>query len=684
MKVSYKWISELLESKTYTPAKLKDLLTMHSYEVESVEKVKGDYILNIDVLPNRAADSLSHLGVAREISVLTGNQLKKVNLSLKKPKSKISDFCSIEVRQIPEIRAYTASLVLNIQNSESPKWLKDRLESIGQKSINKIVDISNYVMFLLGQPVHIFDLDKIDGNKILVGKLGKNKNMVAFDDEVYDLKKDDLVVLDANNDVLALAGIKGAKKATVDLDTKNILIESANFDPIAIRKTSKRLSLKTESSTRFENGIHPSLAKDGLALTLNLIKELCQKPSKAVFTFEDDSYFKKKVFDLSLDEVSSLLGVDVSKKDVLNILKRLDFDLKQKGNFLLVSPPLYRVDINYKEDVIEEIGRVIGYENIKSKPILTELLPIQKNEKAFYMEKARDVLSHAGFYEVYNYSFVSKDLNFDHYSFVDELQNPISIDKGYLRPTLLISLLNNLLKNIKHKKEVMFFEIGDVFEKKKNKIQDRTACALAYARRRQQADDNSKRELFYEIKGYLEHLFLSMGVSSFWFKEEVVEHKFWHSVLSASLMVDDVKLGEFGLLKDSFVGKSKKNFDFALAEINFDLFLEFVSEEFEYKPLSKYPASVFDLSILVDRDVYTSEVEVIIQNIGGEILQDTELFDVYDNPESDKKSVAFHLVFQSPERTLTDKEVYARIRKIIDALKEKGFEVKGEEYFQSV
>ncbi len=381
-------------------------------------------------------------------------------------------------------------------------------------------------------------------------------------------------------------------------------------------------------------------------------------------------------------EVSGLLGVSVLSDDILRILKSLEFEIKtKKKGVFLVSPPLFRVDITCKEDVIEEIGRVVGYENIQPKPMLVDLLPVQKNEKLFYLEKARDILVHSGFFEAYNYSFVSKNTNFDHYSFV-ELQNPVSIDKGYLRPTLLISLFNNLLENTKHKKEPMFFEIGDVFEKRKNKIEETTSCGLALARRKK--GDFSKRELFYEMKGYLENLFLSMGVSSFWLKEEVVRHKFWHSVLSASLMVDDVKLGEFGILKESFLGKAKKFYDFALAEINFDLFLEFVSEEFEYKPLSKYPASVFDLSILVDKDVYTSEVESIIQNVGGETLVDTELFDVYEDPESDKKSVAFHLVFQSDKKTLSDDEVYSNVKRIINALKERGFEVKGEEFFNSI
>ncbi len=240
MKVSYKLIKELLEGKVPSPKKINEMLTMHSYEVEAVTKIKSDYILDIDVLPNRASDSLSHIGVAREISALTGTKLKKQNLKLPKTKQNISEFCDIEIKNNSGTRAYSAALLMNVKNSESPKWLKERLEALGQKSINKIVDISNYVMFLLGQPIHIFDFDKISGKKIMVTKYGKNAQMEAFDGSIYALKKDDIVIVDSNYDVLALAGIKGAKKAIVDENTKNILIESANFDPLLIRKTSKR------------------------------------------------------------------------------------------------------------------------------------------------------------------------------------------------------------------------------------------------------------------------------------------------------------------------------------------------------------------------------------------------------------------------------------------------------------
>jgi len=320
MLISYNWLQTYFDKKLPKVSELSEILTMHSFEVESVEEVNGDFVLDIDILPNRAHDCLSHRGVAGEVSSLLGYELKKTESGL--IDEKVTDL-KVEVKDIA-CRRYIGKVIEDIKVGSSPDWLKERLEVIGQKSINNIVDATNYVMFDTGQPLHAFDLDKLSGEKIIVRKARDGEKITTLDDKEVELMEEDLVIADSKS-VLAIAGVKGGKKAEVDENTKRIVLESANFDPVGVRKTSRRLNILTDSSKRFENEITPRKAQEGMEQVVNLVASDKVHESIDFYPRRAGEYR----IGVSVDEVNRLLGTDLKEKDIEDILHRLGFGFEK-------------------------------------------------------------------------------------------------------------------------------------------------------------------------------------------------------------------------------------------------------------------------------------------------------------------------------------------------------------------
>jgi len=506
-------------------------------------------------------------------------------------------------------------------------------------------------MLETGQPLHAFDFDKIQGGILKVRRAKKGEKITTLDDENYDLDEDILVIADKENPV-CIAGIKGGKSPEIDRKTKRIVLEAANFSPQITRQASKQLKLRTDASWRFENQIDVNLTEGAIDMAAYLIQKIA---GGKVLNGLIDVYPKKvrpRKIGLDIEKVKSLLGVEISKKEIVRILESLSFKIQNpKSKILDVIVPTYRLDISIPEDLIEEIGRIYGFEKIPSRLPEASIIPPQRNEDLVYQNKIKDILVNLGFSEVYNYSFVDEkeiELYQTKPSLV-EVANPVSQEQKYLRPSLILNLLKNVRENKKYFEEVRLFEIGRVFEKDKNKvIEKKKLGAVLFP-----AD-------FYYLKGIIETLLNKLRISDVWYDDKLEKD---------NLKRAKVKVGNdlLGWLGDS------------IFELDFSKLVELATEERIYLPPSKYPAIIRDIALLVDPGTKIIEVLNLIHAAGGPLIKDIDLFDMYEGEEipEGKKSLAFHIIYQSNDRTLTDKEINKLQEKIIKTLEEeKGWEVR--------
>ncbi len=844
MLISYNWLQEYFDEKLPTPEKLEELLTLKSFEIEEVKKVDTDlgedYVIDVDVLPNRSHDCLCHNGIAKEVSMITGLKLKNQN----QVSSESTFETKINIKNHTEIcRRYIGCEVRNIKITDSPKELRAKLQALGQKSINNLVDITNIVMFEIGQPMHAFDLDKLFGGEINIREAEESEKITTLDKKDVDLNKEIIVIADQKNP-LAIAGIKGGNNAEVDANTKNIILESANFNPSYVRKTSRNIAISTDSSKRFENEVTPELAQLAMNRAIELIMQYASN-EKTEFSNQIDLYpkkWRKYQTGFSVAETNSLLGVEFSEKEICSALDKLcfqyqivsprekiveeaqnligrnykygasvffdapkEFDcssfvsyvyslvgysiprmavdqfvfserieevdllpgdlvfantgilenkidyksveflkgtevpkgvdhvgiyigegkvihatkyqnlgvveesLKQSERFknttgygriikisdekrFAVEAPIERLDIKNGPDLIEEVGRVLGYDKILDEPVDAK---IQKNgftpkvnvsyQLANYL---KNILTRNGFSEIISYIFVKEGS-------VEPLK-PIAEDKAFVRESLLVGMNDALAKNVNNAdllghETIKLFEIGKVFKKvRKDKLDDAGAPENV-------EDAINTNETQFLDSEYLieENLMLSIGVKN---KTGVKKPK------PGELLKQIVTLIEKELetnLVDKF--NVKINDDSEVIEINLSLLLadesftenirkrvenearENLAAKFypsfyeipsdtKYKSISLYPFMLRDIAVWVPSDVDESKVLELIKENSGELLVNYSLFDVYKKEE--KTSYAFHLVFQSHEKTLTDEEANEIMERITQKMDANGWEVR--------
>lgn len=664
MKISYNWLQDLIKEKLPQPEKLADLLTMHSFETELAEKKKNDFLFEVDVLPNRAHDCLSHSGIAREICAILNYSFKENDYSekIKSSSKTINDVLKVEVEEKKLCPRYTARGVEEVKIADSPQWIKERLEICGLRPINNLVDIANYVMLETGQPLHAFDADKMKSKSkkksIIVRKARKGEKIVSLDNDKYVLNENILVIADEDNS-LCIAGIKGGKNPEIDKKTKRVFLEAANFNPQNIRKASQKLKLKTDASWRFEHQLSADLTQQAIDMAAFLIQDICQgKVLKGTIDIYSEKDKERKV-DLDLEMVNSLLGINISANQIADIFKRLGFNFKNLKNSFQVIIPAKRLDISIPEDLIEEIGRLYGYEKISSQLPSAVLVPSERNEELVYQNKIREYFTGLGFDEAYNYSFVSeKDL--DKSRSVVEVANPVSLEQKYLRPNLVVNLLKNVKENKKSFEEVKIFELGKVFNLEKGKVkEDKRMAAIV---------SSNSNHPFYYLKGIIDGFLSRLSISSQWYDDAINGNSlipgFYRNSRRAEIKVDNELIGWIGEVNEKT----------AAFELFFDKIVELAIEETIYLPPSKYPSSVRDIAVLVDLETRVSEVLNLINQAGGELVADVDLFDMYEgeNIPGGRKNFAFHIIYQSDKKTLTDKEVDKVQQKIIKALEEQG------------
>jgi len=665
MNFSYNWLQSFFKKKLPKPEKLAELLTMHSFEVAEVKKFNRDWILDIDILPNRGPDSFSCLGIAREISTLTGFKYIADKYELKEDKGiKARDFINVEVRDKTACSRYTARVITEVKVGFSPKWMRERLEACGLKPINNIVDVANYVMLETGQPLHAFDGEKLQDRKIIVRFAKEGEKIITLDEERYRLEKEMLVITDAKKPV-AIAGIKGGKPPEIDLKTKIVVLESANFNPRVIRRASKRIDLKTDASWRFEHGIDPNLTEFAINRATLLIQEIAGgRIAQGLIDFYPGKVFPKRV-KLDLDYVTSLLGIKISHQEIIAILKSLGFKIKHlKSKIIEVEVPTFRLDVSIPEDLIEEIGRIHGYQEIPAQFPVAALIPPKRNLDIFWENLSGGILKEAGFTEAYNYSFISeKDREIFRYSKRElmEVENPTSLDFQYLRPSLIPNLLKNIEKNFRDFAEIKIFELGKIFHHPKTEKKVLSGVMSG--------------EVFYETKGTIDLLLNKLGVSNIWFDEyrpKPGENKLsiWQPKKCAEIKINHEKIGFLGEISPKILDSLKVAIKVSAFDIDFEKLSKLTSEEHEYRPISRFPSAVRDIAILVPREVKVAQVLNKIYDTGKKLVRDVDLFDIYEGGElpAGKKNLAFHIIYQAEDRTMTSEEIDGLQKKIISAL----------------
>ena len=666
MKYSYNWLKELSGTKK-TPKQLAELLTMRAFELEDIRKAGSDTQLEFNILPNRGHDALSHVGIAREICAVEGRKLSKDFLRSDLRKILRSDLrMGIEIKDRKLCPRYIGAIIENVQVTASPKWLQQRLIVCGAKPINNIVDITNYVMLETGQPLHAFDAGKTTGN-IIIRRSKKGEKIKLLDGKIYELNESNLVIADSEK-ALALAGIMGGFDSSVTKKTTSIILESANFNSTNIRKTRTSHNIVTESSYRFEREIDPNLAETATARAIELLQKYSGKNAKVIAI--SDVYPKKlKPWSVKLSSiyVNSLLGERIGIFQMKKILDNLGMKVKVSGKVLDCEIPTQRLDLKTQEDLVEEIGRIYGYENIPETAPRVELSVPRENIKRNFEHEIRDAMTALGFSEIYNYSFYSakeiENFRFDVKNHV-EVANPMNPDQQYMRWSLMPNLVKAVKTNLKNFENFSLFEVGRKFFYEKSKIpQEKTILASATV------NPSAKGNLFFELKSKLETFLNHLGYKNTNYQLLTTSYYFWHPTRTARIMSHGKELGYIGEIDPIVLKKYNISCRVAAFGLKIDDLLALPRAEKIYHPISKYPVVGRDISMFVGKDTKYSDITETIKRSGGNLVKNIELFDVFE--KEGEKSLALRLKIGSSAKTLTSAEIDAVMKKIISVLEKK-------------
>ena len=689
MKIQHDWLKTYIDHGL-SVQKLSDLLTMGGLEIEGRESVdlgggRTTEVIELNVTPNRGY-CLSHIGVAREVGAMIhkactlpapDKQLAKA-MGATPVKKKIT-----VVNEEPELcPRYTAMVIENVKPGPSPKWLADRLKAVGLRPINNIVDITNFVMMEYGQPLHAFDGALLAGSKIVIRRARKGEPFTALDGTELKLGTDALVIADAEKPV-ALAGIMGGTHSQVDESTRTVVLESAAFDPVVVRKASKKYGLRSDSSYRFERGVDREAVATAASRAALLIQELAGGDiCKGRIDLPKKS---KKVirFDFRISRTNQVLGTNLGARKILKFLKGLGVTIvkeKKAGECYQVEAPSSRPMLTREIDLIEEVARLDGYGEVEVSHPVASVSPVRFSKIQTAIRQSKEVLRTLGYSEAVNYSFIEKGLAQyflntwgDNMSTLIQLDNPISSDMDTMRPSLLPGLIKSAARNLNRgQKSVQLFEQGHIFFNKKGKGSHEIACLAALATGpvpNSVWKDNSKPFDFYDLKGALETLANHFQVE---LEYRPANRVFLDSGQSAKALVGGRCVAYLGQLDPALAQRWGLNLETFVFEMNLEELVAVIPDRTRFQPIPKFPETYRDISILVDQNVSAQEVSDLIRQVSGPLIQRVELYDHFEGkrlPEG-KKSLTFALSFQSSEKTLTDEEVNPIFEKIVDSLSE--------------
>jgi len=630
MLVSYNWLQKYFSTPLPEPEELANKLTFHAWEIESIEKLSDDTVIDVKVLPDKSMWALSHRGIAKDISVILNIPIKDdpfakvIDLGTKNPDIKINI-------ESANCNRFVAAKITNVKVGPSPKWLQMALNSIGQRSINNIVDASNYIMFDLGQPSHAFDNQSLPAG-FLIRQAQNEEKITALDETEYTFTVNDTLITSLKDkNPLSIAGIKGGKYSGINDETTDIIVEVANWNPVTTRRTSNRLKLRTDASSRYENGLVPEVIPVATRALIDLIIEVAGGEYQG-YNEEIINPSPERTASVTLSKLNSVLGLSLNSAEVIEVLNRFgwQYEIINDDEFKIYSP-FERTDLNIAEDIIEEVGRIYGYEHINAiAPVLSKTTNVNKN--FYYSDLIRRTLTSHGLSEIFTSSFRNKD--------EVKLSNAMASDKGYLRSSLIKNIDEALAKNIPNTdllglKQIKLFEIGTVFSP---------------------AGETLK---------------LAIGV---------------RSPSGFKAKVDDPVLASIiESLEASLDTKITTNSINGIIEIDLTTLIENLPQPTQYldaNPItdvtythfSPYPTSSRDIAMWVNDDTKEDSVADILSQSAGDLCVRVTLFDQFS--KDNRTSYAYRLVFQSTTKTLTEEEITKAMDSVYQAVAEHGFEVR--------
>jgi phenylalanyl-tRNA synthetase beta chain len=659
MRISHKWLQTYFKKPLPSSEEIAELLTFHIFEVEGIEKKSDDDVLDVKVLPDRASYCLSHEGIARELSaLLKENEFTPRQYEVIESSPDVNSVnVSVEAGDVCDV--YNAICIMNVSKTSSPTWLVQKLEVVGQRSINIFADLANFIMFDIGQPMHVFDATKINGG-ITVRYSKEAEKITTLDNKEVILNSDIAIIADEKSP-LAIAGIKGGKKAETQNFSSHVIVESAHFDASIIRKTSTKLNIKTDSSKRFENNVSATLAESAIKYFVSLLKK--EDPEIMVSSISNAGKFNledKKVL-ITESFITEKLGKGVPGDVVLELLNKAHIPARRIGSTIEVTSPHCRNDLNIPEDIVDEVGRLYGYENVEGK--LPEIKsPIVSNDDISYRNMVKIFLIENGFSEIQTYALAPRG--------EVEILNPLAEDKKFLRTNLSESIEKKLKDNIYYAdllglNKIKVFEFGHVWKDNKEFVSLCVGIAYKKAGKDERVND--------EIKEIRDKMFQMLSV----------DPQILCTVddTGGLITLNNKQIG----VTNNIEGITEMDFDAlisGLPKLNKDIPIVLAKEIKKYKKLSDYPFMVRDIAVFVPGDKSgQDELWQTIERNAGDLMVRHELFDVFEKKnketgEIEKTSFAFRLVFQSYEKTLTDDEINKIMLKIEDAVKGKGWIVR--------
>jgi len=623
-----------------------------------------DGVIDFELTANRG-DLLSILGMAYEVGAIYDKKVKDVDLKHKESGEDINKTLKTEVKTA-NCSKLLVKKVENVKIEESPIFIKNRLIASGIRPINNVVDISNYVMLELGQPLHFYDADKL-GNKLVVRMAEDGEKLTTLDNVERTLTSEDIVIADATHGV-GLAGVMGGLETEVEPDTKNIIIESAIFDSVKVRKTSKKI-VRSEASNRFEKGLDPERTTMAIERACKLLEEYAGGTVVTGTVEYDKTNNKEKEIEITFKNINDVLGTVIPNEEILNVFRKLGFSYKVNGETIKVTVPTRRLDISIKEDLIEEVSRIYGVDNIEGK---LPIVPMRKGSYDKTQREIRNKMIALGLKETLTYVLINdKEVNgytLDKFEPL-KLLDPITEDRNTLRYSMIPSLYKVYEYNkAREQKDISIFEIGKGFYKKGEVYGEDTKLCVLMSGKYSTGLNNNKTVDFYVIKGIAEEVLDYLGYSGRYSFMKQEMPKEMHPGQSAMINVNGSNIGMIGKIHPS-VTKD----DVYVLEINLDeLFTKKVGK-MKYKEFSKFPSINKDIALVVDKKSVSKDIEKVIKSAGGSLLTNIEVFDVYTGVGVgiDKKSIAYSLTFSDMKKTLTDEEINGLMDKIIDAVSKK-------------
>jgi phenylalanyl-tRNA synthetase beta chain len=635
-----------------------------------IKEVMGinETTIDFEITSNRP-DCLSIIGLAREAAATLKQEFKKPQVKVLEKGDEAKNYISVEIKDPDLCPRYAARVVKDVKIGPSPKWMKERLRAAGVRPINNIVDITNYVMLEYGQPMHAFDLKDVQGNKIIVRRAFEGETLKTLDDQDRKLDSSMLVIADENR-AIALAGVMGGANSEISDNAQTILFESANFEGSAVRLAAKKVGLRTEASSRFEKGLDVENVIPAVDRAVQLVEELgagtvckgivdcyVKKPKQVTITFRPD-------------KINAFLGTNISKEEMMNILKALEFEIDDSG---VIKVPSFRPDVEREADIAEEIARFYGYNNIEATLLSGKTATLgKKTYKQRIEDLIKDTMISCGLYETFTYSFTSpKDFDMINLPEDSELRNavvisnPLGEDFSIMRTTTIPDMLTVISTNYNRRiEEARLFEMSFVYLPESLPIKElpkeKSILTLGMYG---QTD-------FYDLKGIVEELLSRLGIKEYEFVP-VKDNPTFHPGRTASLIIKGEYAGIIGEVHPLVAEKFECPERTYVGVIEVESLINNSSLETQYKPLPKFPAVSRDIAMLVKDEIMVKQIEDIIKQRSGKILEDIKLFDVYKGKQvpDGMKSVAYSITFRAADRTLTDEEVGKAMTKIIDGLR---------------